>query len=47
MSDTYLIDEVRAARHLIAEECGNDLEKIARHAQEAADRLGFKSADAI
>ena len=47
MSDTYLIDEVRAVRHLIAEKCGNDLEKIARHAQEAADRLGFKSAEAI
>ena len=47
MSDTYLIDEVRAVRHLIAEECGNDLEKIALHAQEAADRLGFKSAEAI
>ena len=47
MSDTYLIDEVRSVRHLIAEECGNDLEKIARHAQEAADRLGFKSADVI
>ena len=39
MSNNALIDEVRAARHRIAEECGYDLEKIARSAAEAARRF--------
>ena len=44
MSDTALIDEVREIRHRIAEECGNDLVKIAERAAEAAKR--FKEAAA-
>ena len=39
MSDTALIDEVRATRHRIAEECGYDLDKIAQCAAEAARRF--------
>ena len=42
MSDTALIVEVREIRHRIAEECGNDLVKIAQRAAEAAKR--FKDA---
>ena len=34
MSDTAIIDEVRAIRRQIAEECGNDLRKITEHAKE-------------
>jgi hypothetical protein len=44
MSDTALVDEVREIRHRIAEECGNDLVKIAQRASEAAKR--FKEAAA-
>jgi len=39
MSDNALIDEVRAVRHRIAAECGNDLDKIAQRAAEAARRF--------
>lgn len=39
MSDTALIDEVRATRHRIAEECGYDLDKIAQRAADAAKRF--------
>ena len=39
MSDTALIDEVREIRRRIAEECGNDLVKIAQRAAEAAKRF--------
>ena len=41
MPDTYLIDEVRAVRHRIAEECGNDIMKIIEHAAASAAELGF------
>ena len=40
MSDTALIDEVRATRHRIAEECGHDIMKIIEHAENAAKELG-------
>ena len=43
MSDTALIDEVRATRHRIAAECGYDLMKITEHAEAAAAELGRKS----
>ena len=39
MSNNALIDEVRAARHRIAEECGHDLDKIAQRAADAARRF--------
>lgn len=42
MSDTQLIEEIRAVRHKIAMECGNNLAEIARRAREAAEHLGFK-----
>ena len=38
MSDTALIDEVRATRHRIAEECGHDIMKIIEHAEKAATK---------
>ncbi len=34
-----IVEEVRAARAAIAEECGYDLRRILDHAQEAADRI--------
>lgn len=43
MSNTYLIDEVRAIRHKIAAECGNNLERIALRAKETAERLGLQT----
>lgn len=46
MSNTYLIDEVRATRRRIAAECGNDLAEITRRAEETAERLGFKAVKA-
>ena len=39
MTDTAIIDEVRKIRRRIAEECGNDLAKIAQRASEAAKRF--------
>ena len=39
MSDTAIIDEVRAIRRQIAEECGNDLRKITEHAKEVTRRF--------
>lgn len=42
MSDTALIDEVRATRHRIAAECGNDIMKIIEHATATAAEMGFK-----
>ena len=39
MSDTAIIEEVRAIRHQIAAECGNDLRKITEHAKEATHRF--------
>ena len=39
MSDTAIIEEVRAIRHQIAEECGNDLRKITAHAKEVTRRF--------
>lgn len=39
MSDTAIIDEVRAVRHQIASECGNDLRKITELAKEATRRF--------
>ena len=42
MPDTALIDEVREIRHRIAEECENNITKIAERAAEAAKR--FKNA---
>ena len=39
MGDTALIDEVREIRRRIANDCGNDLGKIARRASEAARRF--------
>ena len=39
MTNNTLIDEVRAARHRIAEECGYDLDKIAQRAADAARRF--------
>ena len=39
MSDTALIDEVREIRRRIAEECKNDLVKIAQRAAESAKRF--------
>lgn len=39
MFDTDLIDEVREIRRRIAEECGNDLQRIAQRAAEAARRF--------
>lgn len=46
MSDTALIDEVRATRHRIAEECGHDLMKITEHAEKAARELGRRESAA-
>ena len=37
--DDAIIQEVRAARHQIAEACGNDIEKIIAYANEAVARL--------
>lgn len=42
MSNTYLIDEVRAIRHKIAAECDNDLKRIALRAKETVERLGLQ-----
>ncbi len=39
MTDTSLIDEVRATRHRIALECGNDLLEIAKRAADATRRF--------
>lgn len=39
MSDTAIVDEVRAIRHQIAAECGNDLRKITEHAKEVTRRF--------
>lgn len=39
MPDTALIDEVREIRHRIAEECENNIAKIAERAAEAAKRF--------
>ena len=39
MSDTAIIDEVRIARHQLAEECGNDLRKITARAKEMTSRF--------
>ena len=36
MPDTALMDEVREIRHRIAEECENNIAKIAERAAEAA-----------
>lgn len=48
MSDTAIIDEVRAIRRQIAEECGNDLRKITEHAKEATRRfLGQSKLSAV
>lgn len=37
--DDAIIQEVRAARHQIAEACGNDIEKIIAYANAAVARL--------
>jgi hypothetical protein len=34
-----IVDEVRAARAKIAEECGYDLQRIMQHAAQAAERI--------
>ncbi|MCQ2367844.1 MAG: hypothetical protein MJ109_02390 [Kiritimatiellae bacterium] len=44
MSNTYLIDEVRAIRHKIAAECDNNLERIALRAKATVERLGLQTA---
>ena len=44
MTDTAIIDEVRKIRRRIAEECGNDLAKIAQRASEAAKRFKAETA---
>ena len=46
MSDTALIDKVRATRHRIAEECGHDPMKIIEHAEKAARELGRRESAA-
>ena len=38
--DAALVDEVRATRHRVAEECGHDIMKIIEHAEKAAKELG-------
>ena len=43
MADDAIIQEVRAARRQIAEECGNDIDKIIARAHLAAIRLGLKA----
>ena len=43
--DDAIIQEVRAARHRIAESCGYDIAKIIAHANETAERLGFVNAE--
>ena len=43
MADDAIIQEVRAARRRIAEECGNDVDKIIAHARAAVIRLGLKT----
>lgn len=35
------VDEIRATRHRIAEECGNDLRKIMEHAAESMRKMGL------
>ena len=35
IADDAIIQEVRAARHKIASECGNDIRKIIEHADKA------------
>lgn len=35
------VEEIRATRHRIAVECGNDLHKIMEHAAEAVKKMGL------
>ena len=35
------VEEIRATRHRIAEDCGNDLHKIMEHAAETMRKMGL------
>lgn len=41
--DDAIIQEVRAVRRKIAEECGNDIQKIIEHSEATMQRYGFKT----
>ena len=43
MADDAIIQEVRAVRHQIAAECGNDVDKIIARAHEDSVRLGLNT----
>ena len=37
------VEEVRAIRHRIAEECGNDIKRIMEHASQAVRSMGLST----